>query len=1251
MSKEIDQLEIKKGKPVEYVRNHISTYAGDYIPEDELGILYDPISSVGGIKKIESRIEAIEKIIDEVITNSIDNAKRPQNPKQTYIKVNYELNPKHKNYGVLEVENDGRGIPLSMMDDKKWSIEAAFTTKETGSNFGKGKEGAGTFGVGVKVTTFTSTFLQIENHDFKSKKIYNQEYKVDKKNELIISKPKITSNKGMKKGLVRIKFRPDYEWFLSLSKTKITNTRLKKVIDSVGLFIGNKLAEAGFFLPKNIQIEYNGVEIKIKSFLDYVNFLIPKGIKNVKSRFTPLTYKGKEMPKWEIITTKSLSSNINMIAYVNGIPIRKGKHVKLIIDSLVEVIRKKKRDTSLQPSVIKRKVSIFANCYTIDPKFNSLLKRELSTNTENINFPPKREIKKYFERVYTSLGLSSLFDEKELSQAEDVKALEEGVKKVKIGGMLKTKYHASPASRNVPNLERILMIVEGLSASAMPETGRNSLGPKEGKKYGIFLLRGKMINPRKKDNKFANTFKGKKNQKSLENNVIANLIFALGIQDLIGRKKKLNFAEVRKKLNYGKIIIMTDQDVDGFHIRGLLINVLNYISKTLFGYMENSETIRKKIFGDANWNYINILSTPLVRIRGKNFSKIFLTTQSFEEYKKKNTKKIKTMQIKYYKGLGTSTKTETKEVFENLETFLRPVVFTKNSEKELAKAFDDDTDIRKDWLRQYDKDKILDVVKNKTIKIKDFINGELIHFSQYSNLRAFPSMYDGFKPSQRKIIYVIRKEFARKTIDELMKISEKNQIKVDNLAASVSKAGIYHHGITSLAGAIMLMSRDLVGTNIWPLFPIGTIFSNRRQTEPTSQPRYVSVQVNPLINIIYPPIDDQFLTFTEKDDGGMGEPEFYVPIIPMVLAYGIVGMGTGWSTNIPTYDIFGLIKLVRKNLTRIKKIENKKRVKKTENPIMEIDDATIEKDFEEVNVWIEGFTGKILKRTINGRVSFLICANYSYDETSGKLIIQDPPPYDGSVNFVGETRYIDAPDVVARPSYIFEKQMETVVGTIEGFAVKGTVKKYVETGIGNKKTRINMRKRVAIINQDGYGEEKIKMLKKLKLLYEVKPNNMHTIDQDFTVYRIDKFAKFFKQWFGLRFRIYQERLDKFISDKEYALMIAQNKVRFIKDVNAKKIKLGKITLAGVKKYLDSNKFDKNKEGSYNYLYDIPIRHQTMDEIKKLEELIKKLLRELEILKNSTISEMWNRELDEAIKIINKLFEKRRKDAIALVLQK
>lgn len=171
-------------------------------------------------------------------------------------------------------------------------------------------------------------------------------------------------------------------------------------------------------------------------------------------------------------------------------------------------------------------------------------------------------------------------------------------------------------------------------------------------------------------------------------------------------------------------------------------------------------------------------------------------------------------------------------------------------------------------------------------RVTEIFRDEVREFSIYDCERSIPSGVDGFKPSQRKIIFGMAKKFGSQ------------EVKVSIASAGIMEISCYHHG--DLSGVIVNMAQSFPGANNLPyLEPIGQFGS--RIGPGASAPRYIFTKLNDSFRKMFKKDDDMILNYLE-DDGTQIEPDFYLPILPNVLINGAEGMGTGFACKILGYN-------------------------------------------------------------------------------------------------------------------------------------------------------------------------------------------------------------------------------------------------------------------------------------------------------------------------------------------------------------
>lgn len=190
--------------------------------------------------------------------------------------------------------------------------------------------------------------------------------------------------------------------------------------------------------------------------------------------------------------------------------------------------------------------------------------------------------------------------------------------------------------------------------------------------------------------------------------------------------------------------------------------------------------------------------------------------------------------------------------------------------------------------------------------ITEFLSVEYKDFAMYSiEGRAIPSVVDGFKPSQRKVIHVA---------NQIWKTGNEKVLKIFQLSGKVASDVFYHHGDASLNSAIINMAQKF--KNNAPLLEEDGQFGSLRSPQ-AGAPRYIGTKLSDNFRLMYKDFD---LLNYKEEEGEKIEPEFFLPIIPTVLINGSSGIAVGFATNILNRDVKSVADACIKVLTE-KKIE------------------------------------------------------------------------------------------------------------------------------------------------------------------------------------------------------------------------------------------------------------------------------------------------------------------------------------------
>ncbi|ALD65913.1 DNA topoisomerase (ATP-hydrolyzing) subunit B [Spiroplasma cantharicola] len=503
------------------------------------------------------------------------------------------------------IKDNGRGIPVDIHPKtKKTTLETIFTVLHAGGKFDEAtyKVSGGLHGVGASVVNALS--LYVEAMISRDGKIYHQKFSEGGRNATAIKEIGNSDSNGS-----IIKFKPDPEIF-------------KEVIDFDFKVIQNKIRQLAFL---NKKLKLNLYDQRNDKYLSYI---FEDGIKDYIKEINS----GKEKVHDEIFYMSNSFNDIeveisiqynetydeNLFSFCNNIFTSEGgSHEEGFRSALLKAVNSYTNDlknfkgNKFTWDDLKEGIVAVVSIRHRDPLYEGQTKAKLS------NTDAKEAVLEITNETFKEFLLKNPNDAKKIIEKILVsqkarkaaqRAREDTRRKSAIDNFSLPGKLADCESKDIQECE--LYLVEGDSAGGSAKTGRNR------KTQAILSLRGKVLNVEKV-----------KQSKVFDNNEIQSIIAAVGI----GVKKDIDLT----KLRYGKIIIMTDADVDGAHIRVLLLTFF-------YRYM-------KELILNGN---VYIAQPPLYKIdNGKNVSDYAYNDLELEQLKENKYKELK-YTIQRYKGLG-----------------------------------------------------------------------------------------------------------------------------------------------------------------------------------------------------------------------------------------------------------------------------------------------------------------------------------------------------------------------------------------------------------------------------------------------------------------------------------------------------------------------------------------------------------------------------------------------------------------------
>ena len=529
----------------EHVLQRPATYIGSMAPETFEGFIFNQELNKFEFKQYQ-KIQAFEKIINEILDNSVDEALRTQFKYANIIEVDIEEN------GKVTIKDNGRGVPISLITDEKGKqvsqLEAAFTKARAGSNFSDdNRQTIGTNGLGSFCSAVFSKEFQVKVQ------------RVDGKGKLVckdnlLSKKCNIDNTPCDKTFTEVSFLPDYERF-----------GLQNYDQNHKDLLYTRLLNLSICYPQ-IKFKFNGkalTRLKPEAYLSYFG----EDFEQIKGN-----------SKFIIGLLSNDTDNFIQSSYVDGLNIKDGgNHIDFILDQVISRLRNHRalKKYNVTPGDIRNKIKVI--CVLRDfpnMQFNSQTKEKLTN--------PVSEIREYFKDIDWDKFVNQLAKNDKIIDpiVVNYKIKEQFKQQMALKGAVKIEKNFKcdkylPATKE----KKYLMVTEGDSASGglVPALGRSQIS--------FFSTRGVPLNAYT-----ANT------KELASNEELTNIIKILNLD--ISNPNIHN-------LTHHYIVLAEDADADGSHIRGLYVgfflkyakwmlenHYIKYLKTPIAAIMQNKKIIK-----------------------------------------------------------------------------------------------------------------------------------------------------------------------------------------------------------------------------------------------------------------------------------------------------------------------------------------------------------------------------------------------------------------------------------------------------------------------------------------------------------------------------------------------------------------------------------------------------------------------------------------------------------------------------------
>lgn len=1095
---------------------------------------------------------AVKNLYQEILTNALDRQFRDDTVRHIDVWVDCA---DAGGLSYIRVKNDGQGVPvLKDEDTQAWKPTIAFSHFRSGSNFvdtAGPRFTAGRNGYGCKATNVFSNVFTVETADPVTHNLFKQRFE---NNMGTIGEPRVSKYKP-KKGYTDIAFLLDFQ---RLCGTPTMPEQVKQMVISATV-------QAAACLHRKVTLSLNGVQLGVRHMRQFsaVFSTNPDGAAYD-------CVKQGDVPVLEVCAVPR-QGPVTGIGFVNSLECSDGTHMSFAWSRIVAALEqhvkskyKKPADFTLSPAAVKSNVFLTVKVMVDAPAFSSQTKDKLTTSHTRFifsNWTPGAPFVKALvdsgvvERVYQDVL------DKELVQTRRLMTGTSASKSTAANRrhVVADKYDAATALRHHPSHQRSpcsLLVTEGDSARALAVAGLAVVGREY---FGIYALKGKPLNVRT-----ASVDAIAKNKE------VSTLLQILG----------LTYGKVYtslNELNYKKLVIFSDQDYDGAHIGGLILNIIHVLFPSVL---------------QLDPAFVQRFPTPLVRCTHKRTGAVlcFYAKPEYDAWATMPATCVTDYNIRYFKGLGTSTSALAREYFSSYHDQLVDIVWTQASDDVMAKMFGGEhAAARKELLStHYSKDVFVDY-SQASITYQDFVYKEVLPYSNYSNVRNICSMVDGLKPVQRKAVFTL---LSKNIVHE---------VKVAQVAALIASHTMYHHGEQSLVETVVGMAQDHVGiSNINYFKPEGQFGTRLDSPCEHSAARYIYTALDPVTRYLFREEDDAVLTYNDEE-GTRIEPVFYVPVIPTVLVNGAFGIGTGWSTNVPCYNPLQLIDICQALCDSNEHGEH-----------VQVDAMCAP---SRLVPCYDGFAGDVVYREDSN--SYTTQGRFTMDDAQHTIRITELP--------IGVWTH---PFVESVEKKMMVERKKTPSPPPLKKARRGVLTQDLVVSIDKMWTdsQVDMVLHCAQPQFEALAAAgSATVLSELGLESEVRLSNMHLYNGAGSLVKYETVAQIMREFLQVRLHYYDLRKAHMLNVLQQQLLVAQQKMAFVDACVQGELTLASKTDDQVTSMLSSTGFVQ-VEGSYDYLLNMPFKSLTAARVCKLRDDVDKLRDQVVSLQSATKHSLWRQDL-------------------------